>query len=77
VARLKPSEIESFLISRGFRIVCTQRYAMYYRHQPGRVFSVLSTRMCLPVVKVALQILNRFAGGLGNKLTVQAVRSGA
>ena len=77
VVRMKPSEIESFLIARGFRIVCAQRYAMYYRHQPGRIFSVLSSRMCLPVSKAALQILNRFAGRLGNKLTVQAIRGGA
>jgi glycosyltransferase involved in cell wall biosynthesis/SAM-dependent methyltransferase len=77
VVRMKRSEIESLLVSGGFRIVCTQRYAMYYRHHPGRVFSLLSSGMCLPVAKVALQILNRFAGGLGNKLTVQAIRSGA
>jgi glycosyltransferase involved in cell wall biosynthesis/SAM-dependent methyltransferase/uncharacterized protein YbaR (Trm112 family) len=76
VVRMKPNEIESLLISQGFRIVCAQRYAMYYRHEPGRVFSVLSSRMCLPAAKIALQVLNRFAGGLGNKLTVQAVRAG-
>src|SRR5207249_11192752 len=39
VARLKPHEIQSMLIAQGFRIVCAQRYAMYYRHHPGRVFS--------------------------------------
>jgi glycosyltransferase involved in cell wall biosynthesis/SAM-dependent methyltransferase len=76
VVRMKPNEIESILISQGFGIVCAQRYAMYYRHQPGRVFALLSSRMCLPAAKAALQILNRFAGGLGNKLTVQAVRGG-
>ena len=74
VARMKPNEIESLLISQGFRIVCAQRYAMYYRHKPGPIFSLLSSRVCLPVAKAGLQILNRFAGGLGNKLTVQAVR---
>jgi glycosyltransferase involved in cell wall biosynthesis/SAM-dependent methyltransferase/uncharacterized protein YbaR (Trm112 family) len=76
VVRMKPDEIESMLISQGFRIVCAQRYAMYYRHQPGRVFSLLSNRMCLLVAKAALQIVNRFAGRLGNKLTVQAIRGG-
>jgi glycosyltransferase involved in cell wall biosynthesis/uncharacterized protein YbaR (Trm112 family) len=77
VVRMKPNEIESLLISEGFQIVRAQRYAMYYRHQPGRIFSLLSSRMCLPVAKVALQTLNRFAGRLGNKLTVQAIRRGA
>jgi hypothetical protein len=74
VGRMKPNEMEAVLTSEGFRIVCAERYAMYYRHQPGGVFRLLSTKGLLPVAKLAIQVLNRAAGSLGNKLTVQAVR---
>jgi SAM-dependent methyltransferase len=74
VVRLTPGDIEVMLTTQGFRVVCAQRYAMYYRHEPGRLFALLSSRVCFPVARIAFQILNRIAGRLGNKLTVQAVR---
>src|SRR5439155_2688337 len=48
VERVKPSVVEAVLISNGLRIVRTERYAMYYRHQPGRLFRLLSSRGLLP-----------------------------
>lgn len=76
VARMRPTEVGAVLISQGFRIVCAERYAMYYRHNPGRVSRLLSTRGLFPVAKAALAIASRAAGSVGNKLTVQAVRRG-
>jgi SAM-dependent methyltransferase/uncharacterized protein YbaR (Trm112 family) len=74
VARLTLSELERSLHEAGFRLVRAERYAMYYKHEPGSVFNALSRPPILPVVKGAYRAVNALAGGLGNKLTVQAVR---
>jgi ubiquinone/menaquinone biosynthesis C-methylase UbiE/uncharacterized protein YbaR (Trm112 family) len=74
VRRLTLDEIARELSSRGFRPIRPHRYAMYYRHWPGRTMRVLSTRPLLPVAKAGLNVLNRVAGRFGNKLTVQAIR---
>lgn len=74
VVRMKPDEIKTVLTSQLFRIVYLERYAMYYRHQPGRVFRWLSNPWLLPLTKMALYILNQVAGRAGNKVTIQAVR---
>jgi hypothetical protein len=59
---------------RGFRVVHAERYAMYYRHQPGHLSVALSSRPVLPVAAAAIRLANRVIGRAGNKLTVQAVR---
>jgi SAM-dependent methyltransferase/uncharacterized protein YbaR (Trm112 family) len=74
VRRLSLAEVESGLVSRGFEPIRPHRYAMHYRHWPGRAVHVLSAPVLLPLAKVAFRALNRFAGRFGNKLTVQAVR---
>jgi uncharacterized protein YbaR (Trm112 family)/SAM-dependent methyltransferase len=74
VVRLKPDEIRAVLRSADFRIVRLERYAMYYRHQPGRLVRLLSGRWSLRATKLALQLLNQVVGRAGNKLTIQAVR---
>jgi ubiquinone/menaquinone biosynthesis C-methylase UbiE/uncharacterized protein YbaR (Trm112 family) len=76
VRRLTLDEISRELSSRGFRPIRPHRYAMYYRHWPGRAMRVLSTRPLLPLAQAGLNVLNRVAGRFGNKLTVQAVRAG-
>jgi ubiquinone/menaquinone biosynthesis C-methylase UbiE/uncharacterized protein YbaR (Trm112 family) len=76
VRRLTLDEISRELSSRGFLPIRPHRYAMYYRHWPGRAMRVLSTPPLLPVAQVGLNVLNRVAGRFGNKLTVQAVRAG-
>jgi SAM-dependent methyltransferase len=75
VRRLTLDEITGVLAERGFRAILPHRYAMYYRHWPGRPMRVLSTPLLLPVARNGLKIVNRLAGRIGNKLTVQAVRS--
>jgi SAM-dependent methyltransferase len=74
VARVDPSAIVSSLESSGFRIVACRRYGMYYRHEPGSVFRLLSRQPLLAAAQLAVGAFNRVAGGVGNKLTVQAVR---
>jgi ubiquinone/menaquinone biosynthesis C-methylase UbiE/uncharacterized protein YbaR (Trm112 family) len=74
VRRLTLDEIVDELSARGFRTLRPHRYAMYYRHWPGRAVRALSNPLLLPVAKLALKALNRVAGRYGNKLTVQAVR---
>jgi SAM-dependent methyltransferase len=63
VARVDPNAIASMLEASGFEIVRKRRYAMVYRHEPGRASALPSVPPVFPVL-----------GGLGNKLTVQAVR---
>jgi SAM-dependent methyltransferase len=75
VRRLRLDEIVDELTARGFRPLRPHRYAMYYRHWPGRAVRALSIPPLLPVAKIALKAFNRVAGRYGNKLTVQAIRS--
>jgi ubiquinone/menaquinone biosynthesis C-methylase UbiE len=76
VRRLTLEEISRELSSRGLHPIRPHRYAMYYRHWPGRTMRVLSTRPLLPLAQAGLNVINRLAGRFGNKLTVQAVRAG-
>jgi hypothetical protein len=50
---------------------------MVYRHEPGRAARLLSSRPLRPVVRFAIDGFNALLGGIGNKLTVQAVRRSA
>lgn len=75
VARLTIAEIADSLRTAGFRVVNAQRYAMYYKHEPGRVVRVLSSRPLATVARLGLGLVNIAIGRFGNKLTVQATRS--
>lgn len=77
VRRLTLAEVEDELSARGFKPVRPHRYAMYYRHWPGRGVRVLSVPLLLPLAKGAFRVVNRVAGRFGNKLTVQALRRSA
>jgi uncharacterized protein YbaR (Trm112 family)/SAM-dependent methyltransferase len=74
VRRLTLAELVAALGSNGFRTVESHRYAMYYRHEPGRVMHALSSRRLFPFARLGFRALNRLIGTAGNKLTVQAVR---
>jgi ubiquinone/menaquinone biosynthesis C-methylase UbiE/uncharacterized protein YbaR (Trm112 family) len=74
VRRLTLDEITSELTAHGFRPVRPHRYAMYYRHWPGRAVRLLSNPVLLPLAKTAFDAVNRVVGRYGNKLAVQAVR---
>lgn len=74
VARLDLDEVKAALSEHGFHVVEAHRYGMYYRHHPGSVSHLLSRRRLFPLATGALRALNDAGGGIGNKLTVQAVR---
>jgi hypothetical protein len=73
--RLTPDEIARVLGDHGFRVVDATRYAMYYRHHPGRSVRLLSRQPALAAATSALSAANRVVGRFGNKLAVQAVRT--
>ncbi len=74
VERLDPASIVGALERNGFSVVRCERYAMVYRHEPGRAAQLLSRRPLRPIVRLATNGFNALLGGIGNKLTVQAVR---
>ena len=74
VRRLTLEEVTDTLRAGGFRIVHAERYAMFYRHEPGRASRFLSRRRLQPIAMRATRALDPPARRVGNKLTVQAVR---
>lgn len=74
VARLDPAAVVAQLEAAGFRIVRRERYAMLYRHVPGRAMRALSEPRVLPLVKTAWRWANRLVGRFGNKLVIVAER---
>ena len=74
VARLTTDEISASLRQSDLSIAGTDRYAMYFRHEPGRVVTLLSQTPFRQLAKAAVVAFNAVAGRIGNKLTVQAVR---
>ena len=77
VQRVDPASIVTALERNGFSVVRCKRYAMVYRHEPGRAARLLSRQPLRPIGRLALEAFNALLGGIGNKLTVQAVRRSA
>jgi SAM-dependent methyltransferase len=77
VARLDPDEVVSALETAGFRVRQKDRYLMYYKHRPGRLFGVLSWPALLGLVILGYRLLNSLVGRFGNKLAIIAVRTKA
>jgi ubiquinone/menaquinone biosynthesis C-methylase UbiE len=75
VERLTLAEIAQELQRHGFQVLRGERYAMYYRHRPGRAVRWLSTPAAFDLTKTGFKALNLLAGRFGNKLAIQAVRS--
>lgn len=74
VVRFTPVELERELRVGGFRVVRSQRYAMYYKHEPGHLIGTLSMPGLRSGIALSIQSFNLLAGAIGNRLTVQAVR---
>ena len=74
VIRFTPQEVADVLRACKFRTVTEQRYAMYYRHRPGPISNVLSTRPLFQVTTRVLSLGNSLVGRFGNKMAVTAVR---
>lgn len=76
VARLEPAAVRIRLQEAGFSVVWSERYAMYYRHRPGRVFALLSRPRLLLIATAGWRAANFVLGRVGNKLTIVAERQG-
>jgi ubiquinone/menaquinone biosynthesis C-methylase UbiE/uncharacterized protein YbaR (Trm112 family) len=74
VIRFRLQDLTAELQSQGFRVVEADRYAMYYRHEPGKFLALLSRRPLFGLTTAGIDTFNKIAGGIGNRLTVQAVR---
>jgi SAM-dependent methyltransferase len=74
IERLDREAVAGLLQARGFQVLANERYAMVYRHVPGRFVRMLSTPGIFGTARMAISSFNRLAGGTGNKLTIQAVR---
>lgn len=77
VARLDPAAVGILLYEAGFSVVQSRRYAMYYRHHPGRVFALLSRARLLPTATAGWRAANLVLGRVGNKLAIVAERQGS
>jgi SAM-dependent methyltransferase len=75
VERLTLTEIACELQRHGFEVLRGERYAMYYRHRPGRAVRRLSTPVAFELTTTGFKALNLIAGRFGNKLAIQAERS--
>jgi len=74
IARVDPESLAAEVSAAGFEVVKNERYAMVYRHEPGRASRILSQPGLRNVTAGALRAFNALAGGIGNKMTLQAVR---
>lgn len=75
VVRFDPGIVRRQLRSAGFDVVRSERYAMYYRHVPGRIFEALSRPGLYRLSVAAWRLANLALGRIGNKLAVVAERS--
>ena len=75
VERLDPADVASVLAAAGFQVVASNRYGMFYRHEPGWAMRIFSKPGLYEVARIAFKIANAIASRIGNKLAVQAVRA--
>jgi SAM-dependent methyltransferase len=75
VRRMTPAETMGRFQISGFHPLRSERYAMYYRHEPGRVTRLLSRPALLPLVKAGWRAANFVLGRIGNKLVVVGRRA--
>jgi glycosyltransferase involved in cell wall biosynthesis/uncharacterized protein YbaR (Trm112 family) len=74
IARVDPAALEAVVQNNGFEVVKSERYAMRYQHQPGKVSRLLSSPGLFGVTRTGLRLLDAVIGAYGNKMTLQAVR---
>jgi hypothetical protein len=71
---MEPSEVAAFLEARRYAVLRAERYAMYYPHQPGAVFGLLSRRFVFPIVRVGWHLGNALLSRFGKKMVVVTER---
>ena len=72
-----PYKLGEWKRAQYLELLKNERYAMVYRHEPGRATRILSQPGLRQLTLTSLHAFNAVAGGIGNKLTLQAVRRAA
>jgi SAM-dependent methyltransferase len=75
VRRLRPGQVRHELEAAGFS-ARSERYLMYYGHEPGRAMRLLSRPPLYSAFKAGVGAADLVAGRWGNKLCVTGIRSG-
>ena len=73
--RLTSHQVQQRLANAGFATLSAERYAMYYRHEPGSLFRVMSRPWIFPLVRAGWRVANALVGRFGNKVVVVAERT--
>lgn len=76
VMRLRAEDVVRELEQAGFRATA-RRYALYYRHHPGRAAAFVSRPGVFAAYRAGVALANMVLGRFGNKLQVTAVREEA
>ncbi len=74
VVRFDRADLVRRLDRYGFDPLRARRYAMYYRHTPGRVTTLLSQPRVLPFAIAGCRLVDAVLGRVGNKLVVVSER---
>jgi ubiquinone/menaquinone biosynthesis C-methylase UbiE len=75
VHRVPISMLVDYLNEHGFTPIGVDRYAMYYRHEPGKFVRFVSRGRLAGACLGAFRVGNHLIGPVGNKMSVQAVRA--
>lgn len=76
VERVSADQIAACMTEHGFVVSRVDRYAMYYRHEPGWAMRLFSRRRAFGAARAAIVGFNLVLGSVGNKLSVRATRPG-
>lgn len=76
VGRLDPAIVARTLAAAGFD-ARSDRYLMYYRHEPGTLLAAASRPAMQPLYRAAVRAADRALGRWGNKLAITARRRAA
>lgn len=74
VRRFTLTELRAIVGGLGFHATAPHRYAMYYRHLPGRLARLMSRQRLAAPSRHLFQLANLLIGRFGNKITIQARR---
>jgi SAM-dependent methyltransferase len=77
VERLEQRGVMGLLREAGMHVVGAERYAMFYRHEPGLWMRLMSRSRTRPLAQASIDVFNATLGRVGNKLAVRAVRDSA
>lgn len=75
VERVTARDLVARLAAHGLTMVGTDRYAMYYQHEPGMWMRFFSRQRSFTCARLAFVVFNHVLGSIGNKLSLRAVRA--